>query len=92
MMSFIGWLIVGLIAGGLARLLIPGRQAMGLLMTMLLGLAGSLIGGLISAAVLGYDPAEPGFHPGGLLMSTLGALILLGLYVAYANQQAPRQP
>ena len=46
-MGFIGWLIVGLIAGALARLLVPGRQPMGIFMTMVLGLIGSFVGGAI---------------------------------------------
>jgi len=87
MLGFIWWLIIGLIAGGLARLLIPGKQPMGLLMSMLLGLVGSVVGGLISTAIFGYDPADPRFHTGGLIMSTIGAVIVLGVYVAYANRR-----
>jgi uncharacterized membrane protein YeaQ/YmgE (transglycosylase-associated protein family) len=86
-MGFLGWLIIGLIAGGLARLLIPGRQPMGLLMTMILGLVGSGVGGLISTAVFGYSAADPGFHTGGLIMSIIGAVIVLGIYVAYAQRR-----
>jgi uncharacterized membrane protein YeaQ/YmgE (transglycosylase-associated protein family) len=85
-MGFLWWLIIGLIAGGLARLLIPGRQPMGLLMTMILGLVGSVVGGLISTAIFGYSVADPGFHTGGLAMSTIGAVIVLGIYVAYAQR------
>jgi uncharacterized membrane protein YeaQ/YmgE (transglycosylase-associated protein family) len=86
-MGFLWWLIIGLIAGGLARLLIPGRQPMGLLMTMILGLVGSGVGGLISTAVFGYSAADPGFHTGGLIMSIIGAVIVLGIYVAYAQRR-----
>lgn len=77
MFSFIGWLIIGLVAGALARLLMPGRQPMGLFMTMVLGLVGSLIGGVISTVLFGYDPRDPGFHAGGLIMSTIGAILTL---------------
>lgn len=77
MFSFIGWLIIGLIAGGLARLLVPGRQPMGCFMTILLGLVGSVIGGLISSFLFGYDPRDPEFHPSGLILSTIGAIIVL---------------
>lgn len=86
-MGIIIWLIVGLVAGGIARLLVPGRQPMGLLMTMILGLAGSLVGGFISWAIFGNDPRDPGFHPAGLIMSTVGAIILLAIYVGYANRR-----
>lgn len=85
-MGFIWWLIIGLIAGGLARLMVPGRQPMGLLMTMALGLVGSFVGGFISWAILGENPADPGIHAGGLIMSTLGAVITLIIYVNYAQK------
>ena len=81
MFAFLGWLIIGLVAGALARLMVPGRQPMGLFMTMLLGLVGSLVGGFVSSLIFGYDPTDPGFHPGGLIMSTLGAILALALYV-----------
>jgi uncharacterized membrane protein YeaQ/YmgE (transglycosylase-associated protein family) len=86
-MGFLWWLVIGLIAGGLARLLITARHPMGLPMTMILGLVGSVAGGLISTAIFGYDAAEPGFHTGGLMMSTIGALIVLGLYFASAQRK-----
>jgi uncharacterized membrane protein YeaQ/YmgE (transglycosylase-associated protein family) len=89
MLGFIWWLIIGLVAGALARLFVPGRQPMGMLMTMVLGLVGSILGGLISALLFGYDPQDPGFHPGGLLMSTIGAVIVLALYVSYASRRVP---
>jgi uncharacterized membrane protein YeaQ/YmgE (transglycosylase-associated protein family) len=85
-MGFLWWLIIGLIAGGLARLIIPGKQPMGLLMTMILGLVGSVVGGLISTAIFGYSAADPGFHTGGLIMSIIGAVIVLGIYGAYAHR------
>ena len=81
-MGIITWLIVGLLAGAFARLLIPGRQPMGLLMTMVLGLIGSFVGGGISYLIYGNDPMDPGFHPAGFIMSTIGAVIVLGIYVA----------
>jgi uncharacterized membrane protein YeaQ/YmgE (transglycosylase-associated protein family) len=85
-MGFLWWLIIGLIAGGVARLLIPGKHPMGLLMTMILGLVGSVVGGLISTAIFGYSAADPGFHTGGLIMSIIGAVIVLGIYGAYAHR------
>ena len=87
MLAFMWWILIGLVAGLIARFLIPGKQAMGWIMTIVLGLAGSLLGGFISSAVFHEDPADTRFHPAGLLMSTIGALILLGLYVAYGNRR-----
>jgi uncharacterized membrane protein YeaQ/YmgE (transglycosylase-associated protein family) len=87
MLGFFWWLIVGLVAGALARLLIPGSQPMSVLLTMVLGLVGSVVGGLISSAVFGYNATDPGFHTGGLIMSTVGALIVLGVYIMYSRKK-----
>ena len=70
-MEIIGFLILGLIAGALARLLLPGRDPMGLLGTMLLGCVGALAGGFVAREVFGDADGV------GLLGATLGALVLL---------------
>lgn len=88
MFSFLGWLVIGLIAGALARLFTPGRQPMGLLMTMVLGLVGSVVGGFISSLIWGYDPMAPGFQTSGLIMSTVGAVITLAIYLRTAARHA----
>lgn len=90
MLGFVWWLMIGLIAGALARLMVPGRQPMGWLFTMILGLVGSFVGGGISAVLFGYDPRDPGFHTGGLIMSTLGAIIALVVYVRSTRGTAPK--
>jgi uncharacterized membrane protein YeaQ/YmgE (transglycosylase-associated protein family) len=73
--SIIGWIDFGLIVGLIARLLVPGEQPMGFLMTVLLGIAGSLVGGFIGYAISGdyYSPA-------GWLLSILGAVLVLAGY------------
>jgi len=81
MFAFMWWLVIGIVAGGLARLLVPGRQPMSLMVTMVLGLLGSIVGGFIASLIWGYDPQAPGFHAGGLVMSTIGAVILLAIYL-----------
>ncbi len=86
MLGFIWWMVIGLVAGGLARMLMPGRQPMGLLLTMVLGLIGSLVGGFISSIIFNYDPSEPGFHAGGLIMSTIGAMLVLAIYLWSAKR------
>ena len=87
MLAFIWWMLIGLVAGGLARMLIPSRQSMGLLLTMVLGLAGSVVGGFISSMIFNYDPVDPGFHVGGLMMSTIGAILVLAISVWSAKQR-----
>jgi len=84
MLSFIWWLIVGLIAGGLARLIMPGRDAMSLLATLLLGIAGSILGGLVSWAIWGTE--SRGFRPAGLLLSLVGAIIVLWIWRAMKSR------
>lgn len=74
MLSFLWWLIIGLVAGALARLIIPGKDPMGLLATIVLGVVGSIIGGLVSSLIW---PNDTGFQPGGLFLSFLGAIIAL---------------
>lgn len=74
-------LLVGLVAGFLARALMPGKDAMGLIPTILLGLAGSFLGALLFRAIGIGD--EDNFDLGGLLGAVVGALILLGLYRAF---------
>jgi uncharacterized membrane protein YeaQ/YmgE (transglycosylase-associated protein family) len=80
MMSFIWMLIIGLIAGALARLIMPGRDPMGIVMTIILGIVGSILGGLVSWAIWGADTPEGGFRPAGLLLSVIGAIIVLWIY------------
>ncbi|HEU4711692.1 MAG TPA: GlsB/YeaQ/YmgE family stress response membrane protein [Pyrinomonadaceae bacterium] len=80
MLSFIWWLIIGLIAGAIARLIMPGRDAMSWVATMLLGIVGSILGGLISWAIWGVDEAGRGFRPAGLLLSILGAIVVLWIW------------
>lgn len=75
MMSIIWFLIIGLVAGLLARLLMPGKDAMGLLATMILGVIGSVIGGVVSWAIWGGSTDK--VQPSGLLMSVVGAFLVL---------------
>lgn len=80
MLSFIWWLIIGLIAGALARLIMPGRDAMGWLATILLGIVGSIIGGLISMAIWPAERGTGGVPRAGLLLSILGAIVVLAIW------------
>ena len=70
-------IVIGLIAGALARLVVPGRQDMSILMTILLGIVGSFVGGLIFALFTG---GLHGFQPAGWIGSIIGAVIVLVIY------------
>ena len=79
MLHYIWMFIVGIVAGLIARMLMPGNDHMGLMMTGILGVAGSFVGGLSSRVF--SKPAEgSAFHPAGFAMSVLGALALLALW------------
>ena len=79
--EIIGWLIMGLIVGGLARLIMPGRDPMGCLMTALLGIAGSIAGGFIGQLICGKVQSEGYFTPSkSWILSLVGALLLLLIY------------
>jgi uncharacterized membrane protein YeaQ/YmgE (transglycosylase-associated protein family) len=74
-MGIIAWIVFGFVIGLLARAVVPGRQHLGLVMTTVLGIAGSIIGGLVAAAIRGGDMT--GFHGAGFLGSLIGAIVLL---------------
>jgi uncharacterized membrane protein YeaQ/YmgE (transglycosylase-associated protein family) len=78
MISLMGWILFGLVAGAIARFLHPGFDSMGLLGTIMLGIFGSLLGGGVAYLLhLGTSPYEPG----GWIMSILGAIVLLAMGV-----------
>ena len=78
----IGAIILGIVAGFLGRLLMPGRDPMGFFMTILLGLAGSLVGFFLFTEILGIGDDDM-FDLGGLIGAVIGVMILLGLYRAF---------
>lgn len=77
-MSIISWIILGLLAGILAKWIMPGNDGGGLIMTILLGIAGAVVGGWVST-LLGIGTAG-GLSIGSIVMATVGALILLFAY------------
>ncbi len=76
MLHIIWYIIVGFIVGLLARAVLPGAQHLGFLMTTVLGIAGSIVGGLIVRLFSRPEPGTP-FHPAGIILSIIGAIILL---------------
>jgi uncharacterized membrane protein YeaQ/YmgE (transglycosylase-associated protein family) len=79
MLHILWMFIVGILVGFIARAIMPGKQSMGILMTGVLGIAGSIVGGLISR--LFSKPADGAFfHPAGIIMSILGAILILFLW------------
>jgi uncharacterized membrane protein YeaQ/YmgE (transglycosylase-associated protein family) len=74
-MSFLGWLLFGLIVGVIAKFLMPGKDPGGWIVTILLGIAGSFVGGFLAQALLGRQTQTAGF-----IGSIIGAIILLIIY------------
>ena len=85
-MHIVGLIIVGLIVGAIAKLLMPGRDAGGLIITIGLGIAGAVVGGAIGRGLGFYGPDEPA----GWIMSIVGAVILLALYRATLGRARAR--
>jgi uncharacterized membrane protein YeaQ/YmgE (transglycosylase-associated protein family) len=77
-MGILAWIIMGLIVGVLAKLIMPGKDPGGIIITILLGIAGAFVGGLIGS-FLGFGPVR-GFNLGSLFLATGGAILLLILY------------
>lgn len=87
-MHIIAFIIIGLIAGLIARALVPGKQSMGLVATTLLGMAGSLIGGLIGTVIWHRNQGQ--FSPGGLILSVAGAIVALLILGAVRGRRTVR--
>ena len=83
-MAILGYIIMGLIVGAIAKLLMPGRDPGGWIITILLGIAGSIIAGFLGQALGFYEPGEAA----GFIASVIGAMILLLLYRLFAKRPA----
>jgi uncharacterized membrane protein YeaQ/YmgE (transglycosylase-associated protein family) len=75
-MAILSWIVFGLVIGIIAKLLMPGKDPGGFIITMLLGIAGAMVGGFIGRALGFYGPNQAA----GWLMSIAGAILLLALY------------
>ena len=83
-------LVIGLIAGALARLLVPGKQNLSVPMTIVLGVVGSFVGGFLGFLLFGADPSGGFLQPSGIIGSIIGAIIVLGIYVAVSRRSVTR--
>ena len=83
-MGILGWIVFGLVVGAIAKLLMPGRDPGGIIVTMALGILGAMLGGWIGQAVGFYGPGEPA----GFIMATIGAITLLSIYRVATRQKS----
>ena len=80
--TILGIIVVGLIAGLIARAVIPGKQSISILMTIVLGIVGSFVGGFLGFLLFGSDPNGGFLQPAGIIGSIIGAIIVLGIYAS----------
>jgi uncharacterized membrane protein YeaQ/YmgE (transglycosylase-associated protein family) len=76
MLAILGWILFGLIVGAIAKLVMPGRDPGGLVVTILLGIVGALVGGFIGRLLGLYQRGESA----GFIMATIGAIVILFIY------------
>jgi len=88
MFQLIRMMFLGLFVGALAKLVMPGRQPGGIALTMLLGIAGSLVGGFLGRVLGLYAPGQGA----GFIVSTLGAILLLAIYRFISTHRHPHPP
>jgi uncharacterized membrane protein YeaQ/YmgE (transglycosylase-associated protein family) len=79
-MGIIGLLLLGLIAGAIAKAIMPGNDPGGFIVTMIIGVVGALLGGFLASALFGGDPLDEFFDISTWLTAIVGAIILLALY------------
>jgi len=92
MVAFFSWLVTGLIVGLVARAILPGRQTMGIANTMIVGIAGAVIGGIVSSFIWPVwveDPSVDRMWP-GWLMSVVGGVLVLWAYTTYTGRRDAR--
>ncbi|HET9658185.1 MAG TPA: GlsB/YeaQ/YmgE family stress response membrane protein [Kineosporiaceae bacterium] len=81
-------IIIGAIAGFLARLVVPGRDPMGVVATIVLGIVGSFVGGFLGYVLFHHDTSQGALQPSGIIGSVIGAVIVLLIYRAATGGRA----
>ena len=88
--GIISWIVIGLIAGLVGKLIMPGRDPGGILLTLIIGMAGAVIGGFVVRLLGGAGVT--GFNVWSILVAILGAVILLAIYRLFAGPERSRLP
>lgn len=88
-MGIIGWIVLGLIAGALAKAIMPGKDPGGIIITMLLGVVGALLGGFVGSAIFGVG-LKNFWSIQTWLVAIIGAIVVLAIYRAVAGRRAVR--
>jgi uncharacterized membrane protein YeaQ/YmgE (transglycosylase-associated protein family) len=85
-MGIIGWIVLGLIAGAIAKAILPGDDPGGIIVTMIIGIVGALLGGFLAQVLFGNDTVDEFFDLSTWLTAIIGAIILLVLYRVVAGR------
>jgi uncharacterized membrane protein YeaQ/YmgE (transglycosylase-associated protein family) len=89
--GIIAWILIGLLAGAIAKLLLPGKDPGGIIVTMLIGIVGGLLGGWLGKVIFGVDSIDGFFDLSTWVAAIVGSLILLVLYrVVTGNRRSHR--
>jgi uncharacterized membrane protein YeaQ/YmgE (transglycosylase-associated protein family) len=88
-MGFLGWIVLGLIAGAIAKLIMPGDDPGGIIVTILIGIVGAVIGGFLGSRIFGIG-LENFWSLQTWIVAIVGSLILLGLYRLFTRRRAVR--
>jgi uncharacterized membrane protein YeaQ/YmgE (transglycosylase-associated protein family) len=83
-------LVIGLIAGALARLLVPGKQHLSIAMTIVLGVVGSFVGGFLGYLIFHKDSAQGFLQPSGIIGSVIGAVVVLVIWLRVGGRNSVR--
>ena len=83
-------IVIGLIAGALARLLVPGKQNISIVMTIVLGVVGSFVGGFLGYLIFHKDAAAGFFQPSGIIGSVIGAVFVLLIWLKVGGRNSVR--
>jgi uncharacterized membrane protein YeaQ/YmgE (transglycosylase-associated protein family) len=83
-------LVIGLIAGAVARLLVPGHQDLSVLATVLIGIVGSFVGGFLGYLIFHKDSQDGFFQPSGIIGSVIGSVIVLLIWLRVGTRSAVR--
>lgn len=87
-MGFFAFLLLGLIAGAVAKLLVPGKDPGGIITTMAIGVVGALLGGFVGGALFGADPVDEFFDVSTWLAAILGSVVLLLVFRMVSGSRA----